>query len=83
MKTLTPLHKLIIFLILFIISFFTIFNTISFSPIRLFDEAFYAVIAKEMLQHGNMLILTFGGERFFAASPSRPTSPMTGKKSSS
>lgn len=60
--------RALFFLSLFL-SLFLLFFRLGSTYLVSFDEAFYAVVAKEMTQHGNMLMLTFGGERFFAASP--------------
>ncbi len=60
----TFLHFSIFFLAI-VLLFFHLGRTYLVS----FDEAYYAVMAKEMVKNHDPLTLTFGGEKFFAASP--------------
>lgn len=58
-------------LFLLIIFFATVlfFHHLGVNFLVSFDEAFYAVIAKEVINSNHWLTFTFGGEKFFAVSP--------------
>ncbi|MBI3443739.1 glycosyltransferase family 39 protein [Candidatus Woesebacteria bacterium] len=62
------MHRLAI-TIIFLVAFFLLFHRLGANYLSNFDEAFYAVIAKEVVNSGNWTTFTFGHERFFAVSP--------------